>query len=188
MITGRLKTVLFYCVLRSAVISQTILLRQVGVVLGPLSIFGSQKLNFTLPGGRLDISNGEKSWWRLTFYWILNSFFSQSNCQKYTQLSVKRSFFIFRGFRRWKKGHFRPVVTELFIELSIFLLEMIYKLILIMSIMSGVTQWLSSLPLAQQFWVRFSSGSCFLASVSLVRSKHFFDPSTLSTCEEKKSM
>ena len=69
-ITGRLKTVLFYCVLRSAVISQTILLRQVGVVLGPLSIFGIQKLNFTLPGGR-QVNQYNALGFCLTFLWLL---------------------------------------------------------------------------------------------------------------------
>jgi len=55
---------------RSAVISQTILLRQVGVVLGPLSIFGIQKLNFTLPGGR-QVNQYNALGFCLTFLWLL---------------------------------------------------------------------------------------------------------------------
>lgn len=55
---------------RSAVISQTILLRQVGVVLGPLSIFGVKQLNFTLPGGR-EVNQYNALGFCLTFLWLL---------------------------------------------------------------------------------------------------------------------
>ena len=55
---------------RSAVISQTILLRQVGVVLGPLSIFGVKQLNFTLPGGR-QVNQYNALGFCLTFLWLL---------------------------------------------------------------------------------------------------------------------
>ena len=60
----------FYRVVRSAVISQTILLRQVGVVLGPLSIFGVKQLNFTLPGGR-EVNQYNALGFCLTFLWLL---------------------------------------------------------------------------------------------------------------------
>lgn len=55
---------------RSAVISRTILLRQVGVVLGPLSILGLRMVNFTLPGGTV-VDQYNSLGFALMFLWLI---------------------------------------------------------------------------------------------------------------------
>ena len=57
---------------RSAVISRTLLLRQVGVVLGPLSIIGLRMVHFTLPGGTVVDGNNALGF-ALMILWLIGA-------------------------------------------------------------------------------------------------------------------